>query len=131
MSSDTGARAVGVLIVDDHAAFREAARAVLEAMPGFIAVGEAASGEEALAIAPLIFPDLILLDLTLPGIDGFETCARLRDVVPGAFVVFISANEDADLTRAFGSCTRTPFLPKRQMLPDTVRALWEGRLRAA
>ena len=73
-----GARvAVGVMTVDDQAVFRQAAREVIEATDGFEYLGEAGSGEEALALAGELDPDLVLVDIRMPGIDGFETARRL------------------------------------------------------
>ena len=65
-----------LLIVDDHAGFRELARALLEA-EGFDVVGEAADGESALVASRVLNPDVVLLDVALPDLDGFTVCQRL------------------------------------------------------
>src|ERR1044072_7855242 len=69
---------VKVMTVDDHAVFREVAREVVQATMGFEHVGDATSGEEALALAESLDPDLILIDLRMPGIDGLEAARRRR-----------------------------------------------------
>jgi len=84
-----------VLIVDDHPAFRAWARAFLEA-EGFLVVGEAGDGEGALAAARELWPEVVLLDIQLPGADGFEVARLLAGVVPQAVVVLTSSRAAAD-----------------------------------
>ena len=81
MSPDPGA-AVGVLIVDDQAPFRRAARMVMAATPGFAVVGEAESGEEAVELFERLEPGLVLMDINLPGINGIEATRRITDRAP-------------------------------------------------
>jgi CheY-like chemotaxis protein len=83
-------RPVRVLVVDDQPVFLRAARELIAATPGFEEVGEATSGPQALAIASALRPDLVLLDVRMPGMDGIETARLLADAVPEAFVVLIS-----------------------------------------
>ena len=92
---ETGASTVSaprVLIVDDHPTFRASARRLLEA-EGFVVVGEAADGEAALAAAAALDPDLVLIDVQLPGLDGFETARRLT-AAPGAPAVVLTSSRD-------------------------------------
>ena len=86
--------APSVLIVDDHARFRETARRALE-REGWTIAGEAADGAEALRAARLE-PDVVLLDLGLPGMNGLEVARRLRDQMPQLVVVVISTHDSAD-----------------------------------
>jgi len=81
-----------ILIVDDHPLTRDALAALL-AQQGFEVVGEAADGEEALAAARTLEPDLVLLDLTMPGMDGLTALPRLREVAPAAEVVVLTASD--------------------------------------
>ena len=74
---------VGVLTVDDQQVFREVAVAVIEATPGFEPVGQAASGEEALRLLETLRPDLALIDVRMPGMDGVETARRLAALFAG------------------------------------------------
>ena len=83
---------VGVLTVDDKAVFRDIAREVIEATAGFEPLGEASCGEEALALANELDPDLVLLDVRMPGIDGLETARRLSASHPESTVVLISSD---------------------------------------
>jgi DNA-binding NarL/FixJ family response regulator len=92
-----GQRTVGVLIVDDQPAFRRAARTVIDATAGFEAVGESASGAEALVHAEDLRPDLILLDVNMLGMDGFETARRLAESLPECVVVLFSIEAYEDV----------------------------------
>jgi DNA-binding NarL/FixJ family response regulator len=82
-----------VLIVDDHPSFRSVARMLLE-MEGYDVVGEAPDGEAALTLAAELHPDVVLLDLGLPGIDGFEVARRLP---PGPAIVLVSSRDARDI----------------------------------
>ena len=84
--------AQGVLIVDDHPSFRRCARALLTS-EGFTVVGEAADGTTALAAATELEPELILLDIQLPDIDGFEVARRLLAEDPKRQIVLVSSRE--------------------------------------
>jgi DNA-binding NarL/FixJ family response regulator len=103
-----------VLIVDDHAAFRESASALLEA-EGFDVVGEAADGESAIAEVGRLRPEIVLVDIQLPGLDGFDVAERLAGSVDAPVVILISSR-DAD---AYGSrVDEAPvrgFLAKRSL----------------
>jgi DNA-binding NarL/FixJ family response regulator len=111
-----------VLIVDDHDGFRESATALLEA-EGFAVVGEAADGAAALAAVERLQPDVVLLDVRLPDIDGFVVAERLASVPDPPRVVLISSREAA----AYGSrLRRAPargFLAKRELSGAALAAL--------
>jgi DNA-binding NarL/FixJ family response regulator len=105
---------MSVLIVDDHPSFRASARRLLEAQ-GFDVVGEAADGHEAIAAALELQPDLVLLDVQLPDLDGFEVAGRLAAMgVPSAVVLTSSRN-----AREYGPLiAETPmrgFIPKADL----------------
>jgi len=82
-----------LLIVDDHPLTRDAL-ATLLAANGFDVVGQASSGAEAVKLAAELRPDLVVLDLTMPDMDGLEALPRLREAVPGAEIVVLTASED-------------------------------------
>ena len=105
--------AVGVLVVDDQADFRRAALDVVGATAGFEALGEAASGEEALVLAADLSPELILLDVRMPVMDGIETARRLSAEHPGAVIVLISIDDPSELPDEAGSCGATALIRKR------------------
>jgi DNA-binding NarL/FixJ family response regulator len=83
-----------ILIVDDHASFRGCARNLLES-EGFQVVGEAADGESAVALAAELEPELVLLDIQLPDLDGFEVAARLLANDPTLPIVLVSSRDEA------------------------------------
>src|SRR3954451_20411500 len=99
-----------VLIVDDHAGFRCAARALLEA-DGFAVVGESATGGEGLAAAERLRPDLVLLDVGLPDVDGTGVSPRTSGG-GGPAVVLPSSPDASDSPPHFWHCGARGFIPK-------------------
>lgn len=112
-----------VLTVDDQPAFRGVARDVVEATPGFEVAGEAASGEEALEAVERLAPELVLLDVRMPGMDGIETARRLVASHPDTMVVFISMVEAVDVPSA-AKLSHIPFVRKQDLGPRLLRRLW-------
>ena len=90
------AEAIRVLVVDDHAVVREGLRAFLELQVGIEVVGEAADGEEALAAADRLRPDVVLLDLVMPRLEGVRALRALRERLPGARVIVLTSFLDDD-----------------------------------
>lgn len=87
-----------ILIVDDHEVVRSGIRSYLEKTSDFQVVGEAASGEEALSLVSELIPDIVLLDLIMPGMDGIETTRRIRQISPRTKVVVLTSyHEDAHI----------------------------------
>ena len=103
-----------LLIVDDHAEFRAFARTLLAA-EGFEVTGEACDGESALEAAHRLRPDVILLDVQLPGIDGFEVARRLALDDSAPCVVLISSREAADYGARVAASTARGFIPKAEL----------------
>ena len=88
------AEALRLLIADDHPAFRVGLRAVLESRSGFEVVGEAENGEQALEAAVELAPDVVVMDLQMPGLGGIETTRRLVAVMPHVRVLVLTMFED-------------------------------------
>src|SRR3954454_9718592 len=124
-SADTSCPAVGVVSVDDQALFRRAARAVVDATPGFTFLGEAARGETGVSLAAQLRPDLMLVDVRMPGISGLETSARLARLSPRPFVVLVSVDDEPRLPELALAHGAIAFLPKRALRRSTLRALWQ------
>ena len=87
---------IRVLIADDHAVVRQGLRTFLGLQEDIDVVGEAADGEEALALAERLAPDVVLIDLVMPGVDGIEALRRLRDRLPAARAIVLSSFVDDD-----------------------------------
>jgi DNA-binding NarL/FixJ family response regulator len=115
---------VRVLTVDDQELFRRVAEDVIAATPGFEAVGEAASGEEALAAVDRLAPQLVLCDVRMPGLDGIEVARRLAETHPETVVVLISIGERADLPAALQLGEGVPLVRKQDFGPVLLRRLW-------
>lgn len=114
---------VTVLIVDDHASFRASARLLLEA-EGFEVVGEAGDGETALELARALRPDLVLLDVVLPDLSGFEVAERLTGVP--AKIVLVSSREQSDYGQRVRRSGALGFVAKDQLSGDALRELLEA-----
>jgi DNA-binding NarL/FixJ family response regulator len=85
-----------ILIVDDQALVRAAVRALLEAFDGVDVVGEAADGPSALDLVARYRPDLVVLDVSMPGMSGFETAVRIREQTPGVRILMLSMHRDEE-----------------------------------
>lgn len=124
-----GAVATTVLIVDDHAAFRASARMLLEA-EGFEVVGEADSGSAALEQAAALGPDLVLLDVHLPDIDGFEVAERVSGDGDGdgdgPAVILISSHDGGELEPRIEASAARGFVSKADISGNSLRALLDG-----
>ena len=118
---------VTVLTVDDQPRFRRAARRLIEATPGFEQVAEAASGPEALTLAAELDPDLVLLDVRMPEMDGIETARRLRAREHAAVVVLVSLEDIPDLPLTLDSTGATAFLRKQDLSTRSLQAIWTAR----
>jgi DNA-binding NarL/FixJ family response regulator len=111
-----------VLIVDDHPAFRESARALLEA-EGFRVVGEAGDAADALAEATRLQPDVVLLDIQLPGADGFTVASRLAEMPDRPVVVLISSRDASSYGSRLESTPARGFIGKRELSGAALAAL--------
>ncbi|HMA35196.1 MAG TPA: response regulator transcription factor [Chloroflexia bacterium] len=117
---------IRLLIVDDHLVVREGLRLILETDPGIEVIGEASDGVAALRLAEETAPDVVLMDLRMPGMDGLEALARLRRTRPAVAVVILTTyNEDDLLLRALRAGARG------YLLKDTDRATLFNAIRAA
>lgn len=111
-----------VLIVDDHAEFRSTARALLE-QAGFEVVGEAADGTSALSAAARLRPRLVLLDIQLPDLDGFEVAARLADGGDPPAIIFTSSRGASSYRRRLAHSSALGFIAKSELSGEALAAL--------
>lgn len=113
-----------MLVVDDQRPFRLAAAAVVRRTAGFVLVGEAASGAEAVAAAGELAPDLVLMDVNLPGeLDGVGAAARIVARDPAAVIVLCSTYDRADLPSSVAA-SGCPYLHKADLGSAELRGLW-------
>ncbi|WP_018639109.1 response regulator [Parafrankia elaeagni] len=115
--------AVSVLVVDDQRPFRLAVRAVLRRAAGFVLAGEAETGEAALTAAAELRPDLVLMDVNLPGINGVVAGSRIRHDAPGTVVVLCSTYGRTDLPAAVAD-SGLDYLCKEDLAPNVLRDIW-------
>ena len=120
----TATTPVRVLIVDDGPCFQEVARELIDATSGFECVGAACSGEEGIDQADRLRPDLVLMDVRMPGIGGMEAARRLSARGNPAIVVLVSA-DDGLAGVQYGDAPEV--VPKRKLCRSLLHALWEER----
>jgi pilus assembly protein CpaE len=116
-----------VLVVDDQAPFRSAARAVLRRLEGFEFAGEASSGPEAIELVDRLRPALVLMDINMPEMSGIEATRQITAAHPDVVVILCSTYDAADLPRAAAASGATAYLNKERLASDTIRRLWEER----
>jgi len=117
---------VRVLIVDDQEPFRLAARMVVDATDGFEVVGEAETGEDSVTMAADLAPDLVLMDVNLPGIDGLEATRRILAADRPPVVLLLSTYEEAEYAPRAAECGAAAYVPKAVFGPDRLEQAWEG-----
>lgn len=118
--------AVRVLIVDDQAPFRSAARAVVSVSRGFEVAGEAESGEDAVTQADALSPGLVLMDINLPGINGVEATRRITAAHPETMVILLSTYAAGDLPADARTCGAAAYVHKEDFGPALLRDLWDA-----
>jgi len=120
-----------IILVDDHEVVRNGVRAYLETLPDFQVVGEAASGEEAIRIVSDLIPDLVLMDLIMPGLDGVETIRRIKKISPRTQVVVLTSyHEDVHIFPALKAGAISYILKDMKMdkLVDALHRAVQGEV---
>ncbi|HEY3728834.1 MAG TPA: response regulator transcription factor [Solirubrobacteraceae bacterium] len=119
---------VSVLIVDDQAPFRNALRELITAAGGFALVGEACSGEEATEAVKRLAPQLVVMDVVMPGIGGIAAARQILQHTPAPVVVLISVDDPALHPDALSLGARVALLRKQDLRPRRLHQLWDMRL---
>jgi DNA-binding NarL/FixJ family response regulator len=114
---------IRILIADDHPLFRDGLRVLLESVNDMQVIGEAASGEEVLAHAQTLQPDLILMDIKMPGINGIEATRRLLQTSPHIRVLILTMFEDDESVFAAIRAGARGYLLKGAVQEETLRAI--------
>ncbi len=114
---------IRVLLVDDQAVVRRALRTRFDLESDLQVVGEASNGREALTLAQTLFPDVVLMDIEMPVMDGIETTASLRRVVPQSAVVILSIYNDAQTRERAQAAGAVEFVEKRGVTDSLLSAI--------
>ena len=115
---------VRVMTVDDQPMFREIAHALISGMPGFEPVLEASSGAEAIEAAERLRPELVLVDVRMPGMNGIEVCRQLKERLGSTVIVLVTSGDCADVARLVRSCGAVALLAKQNLNPAVLRGIW-------
>jgi DNA-binding NarL/FixJ family response regulator len=121
-----GTTPVRVLIVDDHDGFRAALASAVALVEGMDVAGEASSGEEAVEVAVALRPDVIIMDLSMPGISGIEATRRIRRRLPGMPVVILTAHADPAIGRDARAAGAAGFVPKGSSFEALIQVVREA-----
>ena len=125
-SAGSDAAVVRVLVVDDQAPFRAAARAVITRVPGFQLVAEATSGEEAVEVVDVLHPAVVLMDINMGALDGLEATKIITDSHPETMVILVSTYTEDDMPPAARTCGAAAYVNKDELSPRVLRRLWEA-----
>ena len=118
---------VRVLIVDDQEPFRLAARMVVDATEGFEVVGEAETGEDSVEMSRELSPDLVLMDVNLPGINGLDATRQiLADGADKVVVLLLSTYEEEEYAPRAAECGAAAYIPKAVFGPDRLESAWDA-----
>jgi len=117
---------VSVLVVDDQAPFRTAARLVVRATAGFEVVGEAKSGEEAVEAVARLNPQLVLMDINMEGMGGIAATKLIRDEHKGTNVILLSTYDEEDLPADARTCGALAYIHKERFGPDILEGTWSS-----
>jgi len=118
---------VRVLVVDDQAPFRMAAKFVLRRAEGFEQVGEAETGEASVDQVRSLAPDLVLMDINMPGINGIEATRQILEAAPATVVFLCSTYQLSDLPADASTSGAKAYVNKEEMGPELLARLWAAR----
>jgi DNA-binding NarL/FixJ family response regulator len=118
-------RSIRILVADDHALMRRGIRGLLQDQPGWRVVAEAGSGKEAVDQASRLKPDVAILDVTMPGLDGLEATRRLREAAPGTKILILTMHESRQMVRRLFQAGANGYVLKSDFPRSLVTAVKE------
>ena len=122
---------IQILIADDHGVLRAGLRTLLNAEPNLEVIGEASDGNDVLRLASELHPDIVLLDISMPGPGGIEVTRRLKEALPELRVLILTAHEDESLLREAVQAGAAGYIIKRAVeseLINAIHSVWRGDL---
>ncbi len=114
---------VRILVVDDHAVVRHGIKTLLGSYPGWEVIGEAVDGIEAVEKANQLKPDIVVLDVTMPRMDGLEACRRIRKSVPETEVLIVTQHDSPQMMREAVSAGAQGYVVKSNVARDLLAAI--------
>jgi two-component system response regulator NreC len=114
---------IRILIADDHGLIRTGLRAVLQGVPDFEVVGEAEDGYSLLKLIAEFKPDIVLMDISMPGLSGLEATHQVREISPMTRVLALTVHEDEDMVREMIRAGAHGYIIKRAIEADLIQAI--------
>src|SRR5262249_28843828 len=125
--ASVGVSKIKVLLVDDHMVVRQGLRALLEAEPDMVVVGEAANGHQAVQLAQKLRPEVVVMDIAMPQLNGLEATRRIAQQVPSARVLVLSSYSDDEYVSQITEAGASGYLLKENAAEDLIKAVREIR----
>ena len=116
-------RTARILVADDNPTIMEMVKKILNAHPGFAVVGEARDGQQAVALAETLIPDVVVLNITMPNMSGFEAAARIRSCLPNCGIVILSSHKDRQFIAEARKAGANGYVTKSNADRELVQAI--------
>jgi DNA-binding NarL/FixJ family response regulator len=123
MPEKSAVRELRIFLADDHAVVREGLKALISTQPGMTIVGEASDGLDVCARVPALQPDVVIMDVSMPGLTGSEATERLRQVCPQVKILALTVHEDKGYIRQLLAAGAAGYVLKRTAPEELIRAI--------